>query len=104
MQSSWCPPWLTDPHTASTVQSLCASSVSPAVCLDPLLLTGLSWPVGAGQVIQGWDDGIKGMCLNEKRTLTIPAHLAYGLSPCCTPLSSSHRMLRFSRCRQRNPP
>ncbi|KAI0949151.1 hypothetical protein AcW1_008844 [Taiwanofungus camphoratus] len=34
--------------------------------------------VGVGQVIRGWDEGLQGMCLNEKRTLTIPSHLAYG--------------------------
>ncbi|KAL1672143.1 hypothetical protein EV122DRAFT_225297 [Schizophyllum commune] len=39
----------------------------------PLPLT-----LGVGQVIKGWDQGIQGMCLNEKRTLTIPADLAYG--------------------------
>ncbi|KAI0916426.1 hypothetical protein AcW1_008844 [Taiwanofungus camphoratus] len=34
--------------------------------------------LGVGQVIRGWDEGLQGMCLNEKRTLTIPSHLAYG--------------------------
>ncbi|KAJ7158917.1 hypothetical protein C8R46DRAFT_1110768 [Mycena filopes] len=40
---------------------------------SPLPLT-----LGVGQVIKGWDQGLIGMCLNEKRTLTIPAELAYG--------------------------
>jgi len=40
---------------------------------QPLPLT-----LGIGQVIKGWDDGLQGMCLNEKRTLTIPSQLAYG--------------------------
>jgi len=40
---------------------------------QPLPLT-----LGVGQVIKGWDDGLQGMCLNEKRTLTIPSNLAYG--------------------------
>jgi len=34
--------------------------------------------VGIGQVIRGWDEGLVGMCVNEKRTLTIPADQAYG--------------------------
>ncbi|PPQ71269.1 hypothetical protein CVT26_012040 [Gymnopilus dilepis] len=40
---------------------------------QPLPLT-----LGIGQVIKGWDQGLQGMCLNEKRTLTIPSDLAYG--------------------------
>ncbi|KAF9227220.1 hypothetical protein BS17DRAFT_747540 [Gyrodon lividus] len=38
----------------------------------------LSFKLGVGQVIRGWDDGLLGACIGEKRTLTIPAHLAYG--------------------------
>ncbi|OJA18670.1 hypothetical protein AZE42_08857 [Rhizopogon vesiculosus] len=34
--------------------------------------------LGVGQVIKGWDDGLQDMCLNEKRTLTIPSDMAYG--------------------------
>ncbi|EIN11404.1 hypothetical protein PUNSTDRAFT_98498 [Punctularia strigosozonata HHB-11173 SS5] len=34
--------------------------------------------LGAGQVISGWEKGLQDMCLNEKRTLTIPAKMAYG--------------------------
>jgi len=34
--------------------------------------------LGTGQVIQGWDEGLIGMCTKEKRTLTIPANMAYG--------------------------
>jgi len=34
--------------------------------------------LGVGQVIQGWDDGVKGMCVGEQRTLIIPPHMAYG--------------------------
>jgi len=39
----------------------------------PLPLT-----LGIAQVIKGWDQGLVGMCLHEKRTLTIPSNLAYG--------------------------
>ncbi|KAK2464326.1 hypothetical protein APHAL10511_003783 [Amanita phalloides] len=39
----------------------------------PLPLT-----LGAAQVIKGWEEGLAGMCVNEKRTLTIPSSMAYG--------------------------
>jgi FKBP-type peptidyl-prolyl cis-trans isomerase len=34
--------------------------------------------LGGGQVIQGWDRGVLGMKVGERRRLTIPADLAYG--------------------------
>lgn len=47
--------------------------------------------LGVGQVIQGWDEGVRGMCVGEKRTLIIPPLMAYGeegvgsvIPPCAT--------------------
>jgi FKBP-type peptidyl-prolyl cis-trans isomerase len=34
--------------------------------------------IGAGQVIQGWDEGLIGMKVGEKKNLVIPADKAYG--------------------------
>jgi len=34
--------------------------------------------IGVGQVIQGWEEGVLGMCVGEKRRLIVPPQLGYG--------------------------
>jgi FKBP-type peptidyl-prolyl cis-trans isomerase 2 len=38
----------------------------------------LPFTLGSGQVIKGFDDGVTGMVVGEKKTINIPANEAYG--------------------------
>lgn len=37
-----------------------------------------SFPLGAGRVIEGWDQGVAGMKVGGQRTLIIPSDMGYG--------------------------
>ena len=37
-----------------------------------------SFPLGAGHVIRGWDEGVAGMKVGGSRTLIIPSEMGYG--------------------------
>ncbi|CAA7023724.1 unnamed protein product [Microthlaspi erraticum] len=38
----------------------------------------IEFKLGAGEVIPGWDQGLLGACVGEKRKLKIPSKLGYG--------------------------
>ena len=61
--------WLHDPSAADMHGAKFDSSVGRGP---------FSFPLGAGKVIRGWDQGVAGMKVGGKRTLIIPGELAYG--------------------------
>lgn len=67
-----------DSVTVNYVGSLTDGTVFDASVNHPETAQGFTFSLGAGQVIKGWDQGIVGMKVGGKRTLIIPAALAYG--------------------------
>ncbi|XP_041362166.1 FK506-binding protein 2-like isoform X2 [Gigantopelta aegis] len=60
-------------HYTGTLESGVVFDSSIQKNRDPIAFT-----LGEHTVIKGWEEGIEGMCVGEKRKLTIPPHLAYG--------------------------
>lgn len=61
--------WLYDVHAAATKGAQFDSNVGK---------TTFTFKLGSGAVIAGFDQGIQGMRVGGKRTITIPASLGYG--------------------------
>ena len=64
----------------------------------------LNFTVGAGQVIQGWDDGLLGATPGTKRRLDIPADLAYGDNPPGDPIKAGDALTFIVDVRAVVPP
>jgi FKBP-type peptidyl-prolyl cis-trans isomerase FkpA len=62
--------WLYEPDADGDKGEKFDSSVDRG---DPFV-----FPLGGGRVIRGWDEGVAGMQVGGKRTLIIPADMAYG--------------------------
>ena len=62
--------WLYDPESSGGRGAKFDSSVDRG--------TPFQFPLGEGRVIAGWDEGVAGMIIGEKRELVIPPDLGYG--------------------------
>ena len=68
------------PKTGQTVTVHYTGTLTDGKKFDSSVDRGqpLSFQIGVGQVIKGWDEGIMTMKVGGKRKLTIPPELGYG--------------------------
>lgn len=68
------------PQQGQTVQVHYTGWLEDGTMFDSSLTRGqaFEFPIGMGQVIPGWDEGVGSMKVGGKRQLVIPAKLAYG--------------------------
>ena len=57
-----------------------------------------SFGLGAGQVIQGWDQGVQGMKVGGRRRLTIPPDMGYGQFGAGGVIGPTRRSSSWSTC------
>jgi FKBP-type peptidyl-prolyl cis-trans isomerase FkpA len=69
-----------EPKTGDTVSVHYTGTLTDGTKFDSSVDRGdpFSFSLGAGGVIQGWDEGVVGMRVGGKRKLTIPSDMAYG--------------------------
>ncbi|XP_002971423.2 peptidyl-prolyl cis-trans isomerase FKBP15-1 [Selaginella moellendorffii] len=67
-------------HKGDEVKVHYKGSLTDGTVFDSSYTRGdpIGFTLGQGQVIQGWDQGLLGMCVGEKRKLKIPSKLGYG--------------------------
>ena len=68
------------PNTGDTVRVHYTGRLEDGTVFDSSVERGepISFELGAGRVIRGWDEGVAGMVVGAKRQLVIPSHLGYG--------------------------
>ncbi|XP_068665903.1 peptidyl-prolyl cis-trans isomerase FKBP15-2-like [Aristolochia californica] len=67
-------------HKGDTIKVHYRGKLTDGTVFDSSFERGdpIEFQLGSGQVIKGWDQGLLGMCVGEKRKLKIPAKLGYG--------------------------
>ncbi|KAF8391900.1 hypothetical protein HHK36_022240 [Tetracentron sinense] len=69
-----------EPQHIAVIQRTLKGKLTDGTVFDSSFERGdpIEFELGGGQVIKGWDQGLLGMCVGEKRKLKIPAKLGYG--------------------------